>query len=269
MKVMWDVDDQNHVEATLGGLGKNFGKLVVTVDGREVHRAWAMRTKGPVAIALGDGRPATVTVGTAAFSAPRVDLHVGGALMAPTTNEPVKCPSCGAATKPNDRFCDGCGKPLPTAETRAHEQGVREAMRGMRVLAVLFLVFGAIMYFVTKSQDADAFALLAGNDATAKLDVNGVTYTVAELRQRLNWEPWGVLITNVVLAAVMAGLAVWGKRAPLPAVLVGTATYAVVIVAGAISDPATIGQGIIVKILVIALFVRGIKAALALRAARA
>ena len=108
-----------------------------------------------------------------------------------------------------------------------------------------------------------------GSDATATLDVSGVTYTVAELRQRLNWEPWGVLITNGVLAAVMASLAVWGKRAPLPAVLVATATYAVVMVTNAISDPASIGQGIFIKIVVIAIFVRGIKAALALREAKA
>jgi hypothetical protein len=269
MKLTWDVDEQNRVEATFGGLGKNFGKLVVSVNGREVHRAWATRRKAPVAFALSDGRAATLTATHVAFSSPVVDLRVEGELMAPTTKDPVKCRSCGAHAKSNDRFCDGCGRPLPTAETRAHEQRVREATGGMRIISVLFLVFGTIMYFVTKSQDAEALARLAGRDATATLDISGVTYTVADLRQRLNAEPSGVLITNMMLAAVMAGLAVWGKRAPLPAILIATATYAVVMVTNAISDPATIGQGIIVKIVIIAIFARGIKAALALREAKA
>jgi hypothetical protein len=83
----------------------------------------------------------------------------------------------------------------------------------------------------------------------------------------LRWEAWGVLLTNAVLAAVMAGLALWSRRSPLPAVIVATATYAVVIVFNAIMDPKTIGQGIFVKIIVIGLFVKGIKAALTLRVA--
>lgn len=77
--------------------------------------------------------------------------------------------------------------------------------------------------------------------------------------------PWGVLITNLVLAAVMAGLALWGKRSPLPALLVATAVYAVVQVAAASMDPSTLAGGIIVKIAVVIFLVRGIKSALALR----
>ena len=62
-----------------------------------------------------------------------------------------------------------------------------------------------------------------------------------ELRARLEWEPTGVLAVNLILAAIMAALAWWGRRAPLAAVLVATAVYVVVIVFNAIADPATIG----------------------------
>jgi hypothetical protein len=132
-----------------------------------------------------------------------------------------------------------------------------------------FSIAGVIMFFLVRSQTSDALVKLAGMDATATIPIQGVTYTVVQLRDQLRWEPWGVLITNAVLAAVMAALALWGKRSPLPAVVVATATYAVVIVVNAIVDAKTIGQGIILKVVVIGLFVKGIKAALALRAANA
>jgi hypothetical protein len=92
---------------------------------------------------------------------------------------------------------------------------------------------------------------------------------VGELRRQLSWEPWGVLIVNCIIAAIMAVLAFWSRRAPLPAVLVATATYVVVVVADAIADPATLAQGWLMKIIIIALLIKGIKAGLALRAARA
>jgi hypothetical protein len=43
----------------------------------------------------------------------------------------------------------------------------------------------------------------------------------------------------------------------------------VVITASAISDPATLGQGALMKIIIIAFLIKGIKAALALRTASA
>lgn len=83
------------------------------------------------------------------------------------------------------------------------------------------------------------------------------------------WELWGVLVVNLILAVVMLGLAIWGKREPLVAVLVATATYVVIIVTNAIIDPITIGQGLLLKIAIIALLVKGIKAGLALRTSNA
>ena len=78
-----------------------------------------------------------------------------------------------------------------------------------------------------------------------------------------------MLIVNLIIAAIMLALALWGRRSPLPAVLIATATYAVVIAYAAIGDPATLGQGLLMKIIIIAFLIRGIKAALALRTAGA
>ena len=151
------------------------------------------------------------------------------------------------------------------------QKQVREAGNAIKLLAGMFLVFGTIMFFLARAQAAPVLARLdaMNPDSVFPKPINGVMYTVAALRDQVVWESWSVLVVNLVLAAVMAGLVIWGRRAPLSAVLVATATYAVVLVGNAIMDPATIGQGLILKIVVIAILAKGIKAALALRLAHA
>jgi hypothetical protein len=263
MKFKWEIDDATVIEARFG----YFGKKVVTVNDKEVTSRRSMRMKGDLPFALPDGRAGTIAVTPQFLRRPNVDLRVDGQLFAASGKHPVKCQTCGSIAKPYDRFCNDCGKPLPTPEQRAQQRQVNEATRAMRMLACLFAIFGLIMFFVVRLQSSDALNRIALMDDAATIPIQGVTYTVAQLRDQLRWEPWSILITNAVLAIVMAGLALWAGRAPLPAVIVATATYAVVIVTNAIIDPTTIAQGIIVKVFVIALFVKGIKAALALRAA--
>jgi hypothetical protein len=261
MKVTWEVDEGTKVEAKYG----SFGKEIVSVNGREVinHRRAG---KQPTHVQLGDGRTATILFKAQFLGSPEVRLMIDGRTYAPLAKGPLKCQGCGAGVRSFDRFCDACGKALPTAETRMHERHVRDATNGLFLLAGMFTVFGALMFFVTQSQSNDALANLAAMGASDTLEVEGQAFTVAELREQVAFEPWGVLITNAVLAVVMIGLGFWGRSAPLPAILVATAVYAMVIVTNAIVDPKTIGQGIILKIIVIMFLVKGIKAALALRA---
>ena len=262
MKYKWEVDDATVVEARFGA----FGKQLVSVNGRNVAQRRTLMTKGALPFVLIDGRAAMIAVGSSLTGRPNVDLRVEGRLYAPNAKGGVQCSACGASAKPYDQFCGGCGKSLPSAEQRIHQRQVKDATGAMRALAWLFLATGLAMFFLLRWQAGQALTRLAGLDDTAALPVEGMTYTVAQLRAQLRWEPWALLITNGILAGVMAGLARVGRRSPLPAVLVATATYAVVIVLNAIADPRTIGQGIIVKIIIIGLFAKGIKAALALRA---
>jgi ubiquinone biosynthesis protein COQ9 len=60
----------------------------------------------------------------------------------------------------------------------------------------------------------------------------------------------------------MVVLAWWSKRRALPAILIATAVFVVVQVTGAIMDPATLMQGLVMKIFVIAVLIKGIKGAL-------
>ncbi|MGD0843664.1 MAG: zinc ribbon domain-containing protein [Geobacteraceae bacterium] len=267
MKLKWEVDDANIVNAKLGGFGRN----VITVNGVEVPGRLSLRKKGELPFRLSDGRYAIILINPQFATRPVIELRVDGQLMVESGKEPFLCGSCGTAVKPNDRFCGVCGQPMPPAEHYVHRRYVREATGAIKALAALFLIVGVIMFFASKSQVANVLIRLDGMNPneTFPKSINGVTYTVAALRKELIWEPWGILIQNLILAAIMAGLAFWGKRSPLAAVLIATAIYAVVIVTNAIINPESIGQGLYVKIIIIVFLTRGIKSALALRTADA
>ncbi len=264
MDKVWEIDDANVVNAKFGG----FGGKVVKLNGQEVHNGRKLE-KGQIPFTLADGRRAAISLKSQFIGGPEIDLRVDGHLVVETGKEPIKCAACEAVAKPYDRFCGKCGQAMPTGEQYQARKHVKQATGAIKILAALFLIFGVLMYFVTKGQADASLLQLQGAEASDTYDVQGKTYTAQELRAALDWEPKSVLAVNLVLAAIMAGLAWWGRRAPLAAVLIATATYAVVIVANAIQDPATLGQGVIVKIIIIMFLVKGIKAALALRASNA
>jgi hypothetical protein len=261
------VDDATTVKARFGA----FGRKVVTVNGTEVHNSRKAGPKGEIPFSLPDGRPAAISLKKQFIGTPALDLKVDGHLMVESGKTPIKCASCAAVAKPYDRFCGHCGQAMPTPQDYLHQKHVKEATSAIRVLAVLFVLFGVGMFFITKGNADPALARLAGMDPASLFPtpIEGHTYTIGELQKKLAWEPWGALIVNLILAAVMLVLSLWARRSALPAVLIATATYAVVIVANAIADPATIGQGLLVKIIIIAFLVKGIKAGLALRTANA
>jgi hypothetical protein len=268
MKLMtWEVDDANIVNLKIGGFGKNS----LTVNGMEVPGRLRLRKKSEFPFELSDGRNANILINPRFASRRVIELRVDGQLMVESGEGPFLCDSCGTTVKPNDRFCGVCGHAMPPAEHYVHRRHIKEATTAITVLAVLFLFGGVVMFFITKSHVADALIRLNGlnpNEIFPK-SINGVTYTVAVLREQLIWEPWSILIQNSILAAIMAGLAFWGKRSPLAAVLIATAIYAVVIVTHAIINPQSIGQGVFMKIIIIACLIRGIKSALALNTADA
>ena len=275
MKLKWEIDAATVVEAALGA----FGKKVITVNGKEVLRernfgkalvpSFRVSSQASLPFTLPDGRAGVLSVEPRSFSAPQIELRVDGTFCLPTGKAALLCAECKAPAKPYDRFCERCGKALPGPEQRRHESQVGEATGAIRMLAWMFAAFGILLALLTRSQSEAGLARLANLAPTELMTLDGATYTVAQLRQQLIWEPWGVLLTNLVLAAAMAGLSIWGKKSPLPAVVVATAIYLVVMVVSAVLDPKSIGQGVIMKVLIIGMLVRGIKAALALRAADA
>ena len=262
MKFHWDVDDTTVVDLKFGGFGKNR----LNVNGTEFPLKLGQMKKNAFAFELTGPRRAVVTATPNYLLPPDVELRVDGQLIAPT-KKPIKCKSCGAPVNPNDRFCASCGAVQPSPEERARTERVAQATGTMWGLCVLFLIAGVIMFVSTKAQIDPVLADLAKVDPNAQLPepINGVTYTADELRRALLTEQWSGLAVNFGLSAIMAGLAFWGRRAPLPAIIVATATYVVVVIVNFLLDPSTLGQGIYVKIFVLFFLYRGIRSALELR----
>lgn len=267
MDKTWEVDDANTVVAHFG----SFGKKTVQVNGKEAFNSRKFGPKKTIPFSLPDGRAAVISVQGQFVGAPAIELKVGDNLVVETGKTPIKCAACGTVAKPYDRFCGKCGQAMPSAEDYRNQKLLKSATRAITILAVIFLLFGVLMYFATKSQSDSVLAQMQSMDPDAAYpkQINGKTYTVGELRKELVWEPRGVLIVNLILAVVMGALAIWARRSPLPAVIIATATYVVVIAAGAIVNPASLLQGWIVKLIIISFLVKGIKAALALRTANA
>jgi hypothetical protein len=263
----WDVDDRFVVEAKTG----MFGRTLLSINGKPVPGKLTTRRKSELIFTLPDNRRASMAARPQFGTRPEMRLTVDGRLMLETGKKPIKCDACGVTVKPNDRYCGGCGHEMPSPETSLHRANLSKATKAIMWLSVLFLASGILMFFVGNQNAEKALSHLAGMDPAAAYPklIDGHTYTVAEVRAKILWEPRSILIVDGILAAIMGGLALWGRHSPLPAILIAAAVYAVVSVVTALSNPATIGQGIYVKIVVIALLVRGIKAALALRTANA
>jgi hypothetical protein len=263
----WEVDEANTVKARFGA----FGRKVVTVNGSEVYNSRKLGPRGEIPFLLPDGRAATIAVKRPFIGVPAIDLMVIGNLVVETGKKPIKCAACGTVAKSYDRFCASCGNAMPTARDYSNRKHVKAATNAIRVLALLFVLAGISFFLTITGTNEPALAKLQGLDpgSVFPTPIDGRSYTVGELQKQLAWEPWGVLIVNLVLASIMLVLSLWARRSPLPAVLIATATYAVVAVAGAISDPATMGKGVLIKLIIIAFLARGIKAALALRSASA
>lgn len=254
--IEWRIDSGTHVALR----GQLFRKGKVELNGETVNGEWSSKRFD---FALPDGRPASITLKADTVSR-TTELSLDGKFIPDLRYVPkvIRCPACKAEVQLLDEFCGKCGHSLGSPARFLHRQHVQGATSAIWLLAALFAVFGVVMYFIVGNQVEEALANLAMYEDNAILDtVDGRTYTAGELRNQIVWEHRGLLIVNLLLAAIMVVLAWWSKQRALPAILVATAIYVVVQVAGAIVDPKTLFQGLVVKAIVIAVLVKGIKGA--------
>jgi hypothetical protein len=192
----------------------------------------------------------------------------------------VPCGACGKPVRGGDEFCETCGARVSDDLKRVlrqrleashgdyaeHAKKLRSAQTTILVLSVLFLVSGVIFFFITRAQAEQAAAGLgsASDAALLQTPVEGAT-TAGELRSLLERQPWQVLSLNVFLAVVMLGLWIWSKRSVLAAVITALGIYVMVVVANGLYDPATLAQGIIMKIFILLALARGVQSTLAAR----
>jgi hypothetical protein len=259
-KIEWRVDKNTHVVVSKSP----FSSRKVELNGQPVEGEWSSKR---FAFALADGRSAEIVLTADALSR-ETELRIDGKLIPDTrfVPEDLRCPACNTEIQLLDEFCAKCGHDLGTPARFLGQRSVQGATSAIRLLAALFAIFGIIMFFVTRGPTQDALRTLANFDDQETLQpIDGVTYTAGELRKRVVWEHRGALVANLLLSVIMLVLAWWSRFKPLAAILIATAIYAAVQVISAIMDPATIAQGIVLKILVIAILVKGIKGALSLR----
>jgi len=260
--IEWRVDAGTHITLRK----PPFLRRKVELNGQRVDGKWKSKR---FALTLQDGRSAEIALKADAFSR-TTELSVNGKVIPDTRYVPqdLHCPTCNAEIQLLDEYCSKCGHALGSPDRFLSHRSVQSATTAIRVLAVLYALFGVFMFFVLRDTTNAALANLAqypDNETLAPID--GVTYTAGELRAQVLWEHRSVLVVNLILSALMWVLAWWSKRKPLPAILIASAIFAVVQVIGAIEDPKSITQGILIKIIVIGVLVRGIRGAFSLRTA--
>jgi hypothetical protein len=197
----------------------------------------------------------------------------------------IPCGACPNQLRAGDEFCGGCGRQVTKGDrasllekgaaareeddpqTSARGKKVREGAKWIGVLAILFAISGALMFFLQQSEVDKALANLQQFEDDEVLEpIDGKTYTAGELRKVVEREPFQVLIINLIVAGLMTVLWVWAKRAPLPAIACAFALFLVVHVGSAMVDPSSIPKGMIIKIFAIVALGKGLKAALEARA---
>jgi hypothetical protein len=216
------------------------------------------------AFTLPDGRPAEIVLKADTLSR-TTELSIDRKLIPDVRYVPkeLRCPACKAEIQLLDEFCASCGHALGTPARFLHKHSVQGATSAIWALAVLFAISGVVLYFLMRNTTETALENLAQFADDVVLEpIDGITYTAGDLRARVIWEHRGVLIVNFIIAAIMVVLAWWSKQRALPAILVATAIFVVVQVTSAIVDPKTLMQGLVLKAIVIAVLVRGIKAAI-------
>lgn len=175
----------------------------------------------------------------------------------------ISCPHCGTMNPIGSRFCESCGKALPTGtgggprvvtkgEFAQNEAGqslqaqelqkkMKSARGGLLAVAIIQIIFGAIFYFVISDSIQGSRGQITQADVNLAVGVIGI------------------------IGAIYFGLWAWAKSAPFPAALTGLILYVTIWVGEIIMDPSAIMQGILVKIIIIAVLGKAVQAGLEYR----
>lgn len=175
------------------------------------------------------------------------------------SNSSIACPHCGAENFTPGAFCESCGKALPSASAsgprivtdadattsagqtlvrKSLEKDMKKAFTALMVVAVLQTIFGPIMLFAQKK------ALEVQNP--------GMEFRI---------EPWAYGVVFGIAIAFWI-LAIWSRKAPLPASIVGLVLFVTLHLIEAVADPTTIAKGLLVKIIVVVVLSQAIQASL-------
>lgn len=145
------------------------------------------------------------------------------------------CPSCETQNPYSAQFCKKCGAAADPDSQAVYEGRIKPALdkarNGIFIVGALYVVGGMLMSALSSMQGT-------GEDVGLIMGV------------------------NIALALIHVGLGIWAKKAPLAAAVTAMVLFITVHLVNAILDPATIVQGILIKVIFISVLISAIKAGL-------
>lgn len=168
----------------------------------------------------------------------------------------VNCPHCQAQSAPGD-FCESCGMALP---------GPAQAPRIIADSALAGTAAGAVLQSqaLGKQVKKAAQALLV---VAVIQSLGAIVFTLmmshAPAARQAQSLPG--LVVLYVIASLFWALYIWACWQPLPAAITGIIFFVSLHLLDAMINPASLASGIIIKVMVIAMFIKAIDAGLKCR----
>ncbi len=161
-------------------------------------------------------------------------------LIAPTND--ANCPDCSTTNNRTSKYCVKCGYPIQgdeeekkkfksaktvkTINLEEYNGKIKSAKTTLFVISGFTAVFGTIL-------------ALVGDDGNEVL----------------------LIVINLFLAGIYLALGFWCAKKPFAAILSGLIIYVSLIIVNGVAEPKTIAQGIIMKGIIIAYLIKGLKSA--------
>lgn len=163
------------------------------------------------------------------------------------------CPHCQLEVSEQALFCEQCGKAVrvepgyPRFVDVTKEFATSAAGQTLQAAELL-------------KQAKAAFGALLG---VAILTLLGalVIYAIGQDGPKAAREEMAAAaLVTATLSALFFGLAFWARRQPLPAAVTGLTIYVTLQVIAAVLNPATLPQGFVLKVIIILVLARAVKA---------
>ena len=156
-----------------------------------------------------------------------------------TTAKESKCSNCTKSIQKEETFCGNCGFPENGSEQekkkfnyskKLKQDVIDNAKKKLKSVKILLYVMAGINFF-------SGLYYLSQPSATAEV------------------------IASIFATIIFIGCAIWVNKSPLVAVLSAFGFWLLIQILSAILEPTTLFQGLILKIIFISIFIKGIKSA--------
>jgi hypothetical protein len=191
----------------------------------------------------------------------------------------VSCPKCGTSVAADEKFCTSCGvgiavgpagtiaqDPLPTVVSLPANGHLGRARKWLLGVSIMTLISGFVFFGIQKQdiekQIREAEVAVAGMDPVERdrLMVQEVGMTFQEAIDHDRGMVNMLLAVNIGLSVIYLGLWFWAKKNAYAAAVVALLLFLTVIIVGAVLEPKSLAQGMIMKVLFVVALSRAIKA---------